>query len=100
LVRQVISALDERGAWVEEGVIGKSDRLVEVFAAKDMIVTIGGRAMPLREDETLQVFQGPQPPRERIIRTRTFHANVAMLSEYLAATGPRPPGTGASASKP
>jgi len=80
-----IAALDGRGAWVETGAIGKSDRLVEVYAAKDMVVTIGDRTQPLRENETLSVFQGPQPPRQRIIRTRTFHANVALLCEYLEA---------------
>lgn len=80
-----IAALDSRGAWVETGVIGKPDRLVEVFAAKDMIVAIGDRTLPLAENETLQVFQGPQPPKERIIRTSTFHANVALLCDYLAA---------------
>lgn len=86
-VKAAIDALDERGAWVETGVIGKPDRLLELYAARDMVVTIGGRAIPLEEDETLQVFQGPQPPRERIIRTPTFHANVALLAEYLQALG-------------
>lgn len=86
-VRTAIASMDERGAWVENGVIGKPDRLVEVFAARDMVVTIGGRSMPLQENDTLQIFQGPQPPKERIIRTRTFHANVTLLCEYLAALG-------------
>jgi hypothetical protein len=86
-VRAVISSMDERGAWVEDGVIGKPDRLVEVFAARDMVVTIGGRSLPLPENETLRIFQGPQPPKERILRTRTFHANVTLLCEYLAALG-------------
>lgn len=86
-VKAAIDSLDGRGAWVETGVIGKPDRLLELFAARDMVVTIGGRTIPLEEDETLQVFQGPQPPRERIIRTRTFHANVALLAEYIQALG-------------
>jgi hypothetical protein len=84
-VRAAIAALDARGAWVETGAIGKADRLAEVYAAKDMVVTIGGRAMPLKEDETLTVFQGPQPPRQRIVRTRAYHVNVALLCEYLEA---------------
>ncbi len=84
-VKAALAGMDARGAWVEDGVIGKPDRLVEVFAAKDMVVTIGGRAMPLKEDETLQIFQGPQPPKERIVRSRTFHANIALFCEYLAA---------------
>jgi hypothetical protein len=70
---------------VENGVIGKPDRLVEVFAAKDMVVTIGEKVLPLKENETLRIFQSPQPPKQRIIRTRTFHANVALLCEYLQA---------------
>ncbi len=86
-VKGVVAGMDDRGAWVEDGVIGKPDRLIQVFAAKDMVVTVGGRAMPLPENATLEIFQGPQPPRERIIRTRTFHANVALLCEYLAALG-------------
>ena len=84
-VRAAIAQLDSRGAWIETGVIGKPDRLLEVFAAKDMMVTIGDRTLPLAENETLRIFQGPQPPRERIIRTATFHKNVALLCEYLAA---------------
>jgi hypothetical protein len=86
-VRAAIAQLDGRGAWVETGVIGKPDRLVEVFAAKDMMVTIGDRVLPLKENDTLRIFQGPQPPKERIIRTSTFHANVALLCEYLEALG-------------
>jgi hypothetical protein len=84
-VQAAIAALNERGAWIETGTIGKADRLVEVFAAKDMIVKIGDQTLPLNANQTLTVFQGPQPPRQRIIRTRTFHANVALLCEYLEA---------------
>jgi hypothetical protein len=87
-VKAAIAAMDHRGAWVEDGVIGKADRLLLVFAAKDMVVTVGGRTMPLNENETLEIFQGPQPPRERVVRTTTFHANVALLCEYLAALKP------------
>jgi hypothetical protein len=86
-VRAAITALDPRGAWVETGVIGKPDRLVEVFAAKDMTISIGDRTLPLKENETLRIFEGPQAPRQRVVRTRTFHANVALLCEYLEALG-------------
>lgn len=79
------AGMDSRGAWVEDGVIGKPDRLLEVFAGKDMVLTINGRAMPLEENATLEIFQGPQPPRVKIIRTSTFHANVGSLCEYLEA---------------
>jgi hypothetical protein len=86
-VKVVVAGMDDRGAWVEDGVIGKPDRLIQVFAAKDMVLTVGGRPLPLKENATLEVFQGPQPPRERIIRTRTFHANVTLLCDYLVGLG-------------
>ncbi len=79
----VIARMDARGAWVEDGRIGKSDRLVSVFAARDMVVTIGGRVMPLKENETLEVFQGTERPRERIIRSETFARNVEALCAFL-----------------
>jgi PelA/Pel-15E family pectate lyase len=82
----IIAKMDARGAWVEEGNIGKADRIVSVFAARDMVVTIGGRVMPLNENETLQVFQGTERPRERIIRSETFARNVEALSAWLAST--------------
>jgi PelA/Pel-15E family pectate lyase len=79
----VIAKMDERGAWIEDGRIGKSDRLVSVFAARDMVVTIGDRTLPLKENETLQVFQGAERPRERIIRSDTFARNVEALCAFL-----------------
>ncbi len=86
-VRRILSAMDPRGAWVEEGTIGKADRVVSLFAARDMVATLGGRAYPVKENQTLEVFQGPQPPRERILRSRAFIRNVGLLSEYLTALG-------------
>ena len=83
-VRAILSAMDARGAWVEEGAIGKANRLVSVFAGRELVVTIGGKPMPLKENETLEVFAGPEPPKERIIRSRTFAENVGILSAYLA----------------
>ncbi len=87
-VRKVLAASDPRGAWVEEGVIGKADRLVSLFAARDMVVSVGGQTYPLKENQTLEVFQGPEPPRQRIIRSRTFLGNVETLAAYLTATKP------------
>ncbi len=81
--RAIIDALDERGAWVEDGSIGKADNVVSVFAAKDMTVTIGGRVYPLAENETLNVFQGKQAPPVKIIKSSTFSANVVALSAWL-----------------
>ncbi|MBI1873904.1 MAG: polysaccharide lyase [Acidobacteria bacterium] len=83
-IRAVIDAMDTRGAWVEEGSIGKANRLVSVFAAKEMVVTLAGKALPMRENDTLEVFAGAEPPKQRIIRTRTFAENIGALSAYLA----------------
>ena len=84
-VRGAIDAMDARGAWIEDGVIGKANRLVSVLAAGDLIVTVGGKTIPVKENETVEVFAGPEPPRQRIIRSTTFAENVGLLSAYLAA---------------
>ena len=83
-VRAVIESMDGRGAWVEGGTIGKANRLVSVLAAGDLVVTLGGRTLTLKENETLEVFSGPEPPKQRIIRSRTFADNAGVLSAYLA----------------
>ncbi len=83
-VRTIVDSLDPRGAWTEEGRIGKANRLVSVFAGKPLVVTLGGKTLTMSENETLEVFAGPEPPRERIIRSRTFADNVVLLSSYLA----------------
>ena len=80
---EVIAKMDPRGAWVEEGNIGKADRIVNVFSARDMVVTIGDRVFPLKENETVQIFQGTERPRERIIRSATFTRNVEALCAFL-----------------
>ena len=82
-VRQIIAGMDARGAWIQHGSIGKADRVVSVFAARDMVVTIGDRVLPLKENETLQVFQGTERPRESIIRSETFARNVEALCIFL-----------------
>jgi hypothetical protein len=81
---ETIAALDERGAWVEQGNIGKADSVVSVSPAEDMTVTVGGRAFTLRDGETLEIFRGTKPPLEQIIRSSTFAANIEILAEYLA----------------
>ena len=81
--RAIVDALDARGAWIEDGNIGKADNVVSVFAAKDMTVTIGGRVYPMAENETLNVFQGKQAPPAKIIKSSTFSANVGALSAWL-----------------
>lgn len=79
----LISDLDERGAWVEDGYIGKADRVLSLFAARDMVLRVGDRILPLKENDTVEVFDGALPPRERIIRTATFAQRVEMLCRYL-----------------
>jgi hypothetical protein len=83
-VRQILDAQDSRGAWVENGTIGKANRLVSVFAGKDLVLTVGGKTLPIKENDTLDVFADPAPPKARIIRSRTLASNLAVLSEYLA----------------
>jgi pectate lyase-like protein len=82
-VGEIIAKMDARGAWVEEGHIGKADRVVSVFAARDMVLTIGDRVIPLKENETLDVFQGTGRPRGRIIRSETFARNVEALCAFI-----------------
>jgi len=89
-VRRAIDAMDSRGAWVEVGTIGRANRLVSVFAAQDMVVTLAGRTYAMKENDTLDVFGGPEPPKERIIRSRTFAENVGILSAYLARRSGQP----------
>ena len=86
-VRQALAGLDERGAWLETGAVGKADRLVRVFAANEMVVTLGGRVLPMNENDVLEVFPGNQPPAADIIRSATFARNVETLSAYLATAG-------------
>ena len=82
-VRETLASLDSRGAWVEEGNIGKADNVVSLFAAEEMVVTIGDQVLPLRENQTLSVFRGEQRPLERIISSNTFARNVGLLVAYL-----------------
>jgi len=84
-VRTMIDSMEARGAWIEDGRIGKADRLISLYAARDMVVSIGGRTYPVKENETVEVFQGQQPPLEKVIRSATFSRNVEMLSAYLSA---------------
>jgi hypothetical protein len=83
-VRAIVEAMDPRGAWLEEGAIGKASRLVSIVAGRDLVVTLGGRTLPMKENETLEVFSGAEPPKQRIIRTRTFADHVGVLSAYLS----------------
>jgi PelA/Pel-15E family pectate lyase len=79
----VVASLDARGAWVEEGVIGKADKVVSVFAARDMVLTINGRAVPVKENDKIDLFNGALPPRGKVIRTTTFARNLEQLAGAL-----------------
>jgi hypothetical protein len=84
-VAQVIGSMDARGAWIEAGSIGKSDRIVQVFAAREMVLKVGDRVVPVKENDMIELFQGKEPPRERVIRSQTFARNVDLLCDYLRA---------------
>jgi hypothetical protein len=94
---RILSSMDQRGAWVTEGTIGKSDRLVFLYAAKDMVLRVGRGAsdgsasrrsrekdqtIRLTENDTVEVFQGEQAPRERIVSSGLFSRNLETLADY------------------
>jgi hypothetical protein len=82
----IVADLSSDGAWVREGSVGKAERLVSVYAARDMVVTIDGTAYPLKEDSRLEVFPGADPPLGKILISRVFADNVEALSEYIEST--------------
>jgi hypothetical protein len=84
-VRAVILALDDRGAWVQQGNMGGPGLVISVRPAKDMVVVIGGKVMPLKEDEALEVYEGTSPLSQRVIHSGTFAANLRLLGDYLTA---------------
>jgi PelA/Pel-15E family pectate lyase len=84
-VAEAIASLDARGAWTEEGNIGKSDKIIQVFAAREMVLQVGKQTIPVKENDMIELFQGKEPPRERVIRSQTFAHNVGLLCDYLRA---------------
>jgi len=99
---QLISSLDERGAWTKTGIIGKADRLVFTYAAKDMVLRIGrgrsdgsagdntdskGQVIPLKENDTVEIFVGSQPPPQQIISSADFARNLTLMAEAVKAMG-------------
>jgi PelA/Pel-15E family pectate lyase len=84
-VREVISSLDKRGAWVQEGSIGGPGLLVSVNAGRDLRVVMAGKVMTLKEDETLEVYEDTSAPSEGVIHSSIFAANLRLLAEYLKA---------------
>jgi len=72
---------------------------VFTYAARDMVLRIGrGRAdgsagddmasrsqvIPLKENDTVEIFLGPQPPLEKLITSADFARNLTRLGEYYA----------------
>lgn len=88
-VQAILKSLDARGAWVEDGIIGKSDRLVNIFAAQPMVLTINGRPIEIKENDRIELFQGTQAPRQRLLRSTTFAANLETLAAALAVSSAR-----------
>ena len=101
-VKELLASMDERGAWTKMGTIGRANRLVFAYAAKDMVLRIGrghsdgsagddmrssGQIIPLKENDTVEIFLGPQPPPERIITSADFARNLTRLAEYVAMLG-------------
>jgi hypothetical protein len=84
-IRKLIASMDSRGAWVEDGVIGKADRIINVFAAKPMVLMINKKPVQIHENDTIELFRGAQPPRTRILRSTTFASNLERLAAYAAA---------------
>jgi hypothetical protein len=85
-IGRMMQSLDERGAWVEEGVIGKADQVVSVTAARPMVLTINDRPVQIAENDRIAIFEGTQPPRQRIIRTATFVRNMEAMARFVSAT--------------
>jgi len=94
--------MDERGAWTKTGTIGKDNRLMFAYAAKDMVLRIGhGRAdgsagngvssqaqvIHLKENDTIELFGGPQAPPEQMISSADFARNLMLLAEYAQRPG-------------
>jgi len=97
-VGEKMTSMDERGAWTKTGTIGRDNRVMFVYAAKDMVLRIGrGRAdggagdavnssaqvIRLKENDTVEIFAGPQAPPERIISSAEFARNLTLMADYV-----------------
>ncbi len=87
-VRAMIGTMDARGAWTKPGVVGKADRVAAVTAARDMVLRIRrglrgtAETIPLKENDTVEIFMGQDRPREQIISSQDFARNLTMLAAY------------------
>ena len=62
--------------------------MTSVFAARDMVLYIKhGRGktetIPIRENDTVELFMGRERPLERIINSAEFARNLTLLGEYV-----------------
>jgi hypothetical protein len=100
-VKRLIDGMDQRGAWTKTGTIGRANRLIFTYAAKDMVLRIGrgpadgsaggdarskAQIIPLEENDTVEIFLGPESPPEQIISSADFARNLTRLAQYVAAT--------------
>jgi hypothetical protein len=90
--------MDERRAWTKTGPSAGDNRLIFACAARDMVLRIGrGRSdgsagdgadsraqvMQLKENDTVEIFAGPQTPPEQIISSADFARNLTLLGQYF-----------------
>jgi hypothetical protein len=47
------------------------------------------QVIALNENDTVEIFAGPQPPPEKIISSADFARNLTLLAEYVAKARPR-----------
>lgn len=91
---KILASLNERGAWTQQGTIGKADKIVSVFAPREMVLTINGRPTPIKENDRIELFDGAVPPRQTVISTATFARNLERLAAALISAkqkqGPAP----------
>lgn len=82
-VRNLIAAMDARGAWLEDGVIGRTDKVMQVTAGRPMMLTINGKPIEIKENDRVELYQGAQAPRQRVIRSTRFADNLETLAAAL-----------------
>jgi hypothetical protein len=51
-----------------------------------MVLTINDRPVQIAENDRIAIFEGTQPPRQRIIRTATFVRNMEAMARFVSAT--------------
>ena len=83
-VRETIAALDERGAWVQPGLLDQ-DQFLKVIPAGEMCIYLNGQVIPLTKADDFRVFRGRTPPARTQVSSGTFAYNMRLLGDYLRA---------------